>query len=264
MEMSQSGAERRRWARIPGASLSDVSASIVSGPDVSLVNLSCGGALVQVAARYPVRSAIRLKLTRSTGEVTVAPGTVAWAEVASIVDGKIHYLVAIIFQQPIDMAVATGSQQPDEAVLSSPLSELSAAPDAANPAGGHALEAVLNAREAEHARALAEQQARYEVLLAELTTVANGQQAEYRQLLEQQAAAADQQRAAVERAVRELEAQLRAAEERCAAHETRLLALRREAETLVSLLTSPVKTDVSQHDRASTFTPPGASTHAVA
>ena len=116
--MSGAEAERRQWPRIPAALLSNVTASIMAGPDVKLVNLSRGGALMEVAARYPMRSKVRLKLTRSTGEVTQVPGTVSWAKVASIANGKINYLLAVIFERSIeDLTAATGVEDIENAAL---------------------------------------------------------------------------------------------------------------------------------------------------
>ena len=100
--MSGAEAERRQWPRIPASLLGNVTASIMAGPDVKLVNLSRGGALMEVAARYPMRSKVRLKLMRSTGEITQVPGTVSWAKVGSITNGKINYLLAVIFEKSID------------------------------------------------------------------------------------------------------------------------------------------------------------------
>ena len=99
--MSQPGSERRQWPRVPASSLSHITASVVAGPPVQLVNLSRGGALMEVASRFPMRSRVRLKLTLATGEVTVAEGLVAWARVAAIVNKQVNYLVAIIFDTPI-------------------------------------------------------------------------------------------------------------------------------------------------------------------
>lgn len=45
-----SRAERRQWPRIPASLLRNLAASIIAGPDVKLVNLSRGGALMEVAA----------------------------------------------------------------------------------------------------------------------------------------------------------------------------------------------------------------------
>lgn len=105
--------ERRQWPRLPASMLGDLAASIVSGPEVKLVNLSRGGALIEVPTRYPMRSWVRLRLTRSSGDVTVAAGTVLWSQVASMIGGRINYLMAIAFETPIaDLTAATGIREP--------------------------------------------------------------------------------------------------------------------------------------------------------
>lgn len=82
---------------------------MVDGPDLKLVNLSRGGALVESPSRYPMRSAIQLALTRASGTVTVKTATVSWAQVASIVEMRISYLLAFSFDTPIaDFEAATG------------------------------------------------------------------------------------------------------------------------------------------------------------
>jgi hypothetical protein len=109
VQSSWHGPERRRWPRIPASLLVGVSAAFVNGPDVTLVNLSCGGALIEVSARYPMKAFVRLKLARSTGAVTTAAGTVLWSKVNSIVNGQVSYLMAVAFDKPIaDMEGATG------------------------------------------------------------------------------------------------------------------------------------------------------------
>ena len=100
--MSYAGIERRRWPRIPAAALGNMSASILAGPEaVKLVDLSCGGALLEVAARFPLKSSVRLKLTQPGGEPILVEGRVARAKVAALVNGVINYRFAVIFDKPI-------------------------------------------------------------------------------------------------------------------------------------------------------------------
>lgn len=107
--MERSGSDRRQWPRIPAAQLNGLSASIVDGPALKLVNLSRGGALVESPARYPMRSAIQLAVTRPSGAVSIKTANVSWAQVASIVDMRISYLLAFTFDTPIDdFEAATG------------------------------------------------------------------------------------------------------------------------------------------------------------
>lgn len=104
-----SGRDRRQWPRIPASQLTGLSASVVGGPALKLVNLSRGGALGESPSRYPMRSSIQLVLTRASGAVTVKTAKVSWAQVASIVDMRISYLHAFTFDAPIDdFEAATG------------------------------------------------------------------------------------------------------------------------------------------------------------
>lgn len=99
--------ERRQWPRVPASVLSDVTASIVAGPPVTLVNLSRGGALLESSAR-PMKAAVRLRLTRPSGSTTLVVGRVNWARVASIGAGHINYVVAISFDEPLDLEQTFG------------------------------------------------------------------------------------------------------------------------------------------------------------
>lgn len=209
--------ERRQWPRLPASMLGDLAASIVSGPEVKLVNLSRGGALIEVPTRYPMRSWVRLRLTRPGGDVTVAAGTVLWSQVASMIGGRINYLMAIAFETPIaDLAAATG------------VKETQAAPRAAE-------------HESELARARAEadqQRAEVEQLRAE---------AQYqRAAAERQRVEAERQRIDLDARCRALQARIAELESLCAAHEARALTLRREAEQLAAALAAPVQPESAQ------------------
>jgi hypothetical protein len=377
--MSQTPAERREWPRIPAAALGSISAAVVAGPDVKLVDLSRGGAMMEVAARFPMRSSVRLKLTQSTGEVTVAAGRVAWAKVASIVEGRINYRVAVVFEQPIPDLVAGMSgagvpgQQTAASAVSAPAPEGSGdaavshpggsrlaaidqpaletdanseAPAAAEPvvsagqdrvpaalpslgnltrfptgfAAGYAarsdvhrtdpageleaerrrweeersrlvqaaadacaradaLQASRTEQEQASAKAIGEQQERYDALIGELVEANNEQQREYQQLLDARTAALDEQRSRAEQLEAELarqraageqhsaelharqlelEARLEAAEALCGAHEARARGIRREAERLISMITSPLRPGLSQQDETAAASGTGA------
>lgn len=111
--MSETGIERRRWPRIPASSLGDVSAAIVAGPDVRLVDLSRGGALLEASERVPLQSFVRLELTPAHGDTSRTEGRVAWARVSSIHDGRVHYRVAIVFAEPLaELPVPAADSRP--------------------------------------------------------------------------------------------------------------------------------------------------------
>ena len=112
MELNPTAPERRRFPRIPGSLLGHVSASFVNGPDVTLVNLSRSGALIEVSTRYAMKAFVRLKLARSPETVTIAAGTVLWSKVHSIVNGQVSYQMAVVFEKPIaDIEAATGIRE---------------------------------------------------------------------------------------------------------------------------------------------------------
>lgn len=202
--------ERRQWPRLPASMLGDLAASIVSGPEVKLVNLSRGGALIEVPTRYPMRSWVRLRLTRPGGDVTVAAGTVLWSQVASMIGGRINYLMAIAFETPIaDLAAATG------------VKETQAAPRAAE----HESELARVRAEADQQRAEAQYQ---------------------RAAAERQRVEAERQRIDLDARCRALQARIAELESLCAAHEARALTLRREAEQLVAALAAPVQPESAQ------------------
>lgn len=115
--MNNVGLERRRWPRTAASSLGLVSAAIVAGPDAALVNLSRGGVLLEVAARLPLRTSVRLKFTQADGERMEVAGRIAWAKVAGIVDGQITYRVAVEFEQPIPALPGVAETDQDESPL---------------------------------------------------------------------------------------------------------------------------------------------------
>ena len=230
--------ERRQWPRLPASMLGDVSASIVSGPQVKLVNISRGGALIEVPTRYPMRSWVRLRLTRATGDVTIAAGTVLWAQVASMVEGRINYLIAIAFETPIeDLPAATG------------IMESQAAPQASE----HDAELARVQAETEQQRAEVEQ-LRAEAQHQRTEAERHRTEAERHRIeAERQRIEAERQRIEAERHRVELDARCRALQARiteleslCAAHEARSLTLRREAEKLAAAIAAPIQPEAAQ------------------
>lgn len=97
-----------------------MSASIVAGPDALLVDLSKGGALLELAGRLSLGSAVKLRLIRDGGEVVLVTGRVAWQKVASIAAGKINYRVAVAFDVPLADSVLADSDAPAVTATSSP------------------------------------------------------------------------------------------------------------------------------------------------
>jgi hypothetical protein len=262
---STHGPERRRSPRIPGTLLAQVSASLVNGPEVSLVNLSRSGALMEVAARYPMRAFVRLKLVRPPETVTVAAATVVWSRVSSIVNGQVGYLMAVAFEKPIvDIEVATGvrvdgERIPDTTAVEPAAFEIAPRPHASAPAAPEprphdeeptlrlerasatakveALQTALDSREQDHRRALREQQERYESIIADMASATNDLRAE----ICRQRDAADVERRESDTRTRHLEMQLHLLESRGAAHEGRSRLLRQEIERLLAVIATPIE-----------------------
>lgn len=146
--VSEPVVERRRWPRISATSLG-MSAVLINGPDAGLMNLSRGGALLEVAGRLSLGAAVRLRLVKAGLELPVINGKVSWQKVASIANGQIHYRVAVVFEQPLAESALGDGVEPAEATADAP-----AAADAPEAAAG-APEASADAPEPEPDRATA-------------------------------------------------------------------------------------------------------------
>lgn len=197
--------ERRQWPRVPASVLSDVTASIVAGPPVKVVNVSRGGALLESSAR-PKNAAVRLRLTRPTGTTTVLAGSVKWSRVASIAPGHINYVVAVSFDEPLDLEQAFGlSTAAEQAAVAEPPVAVTtpAVLTSADVPGSEmedahlrweeerirlvqklaeateridALQAAMQSQAQEQGEAIAKQKGRYEDLIAELVQVSRDRQ----------------------------------------------------------------------------------------
>jgi hypothetical protein len=144
--VSYVGIERRRWPRIPAAALANVSVSILAGPDsVKVIDLSCGGALLEVAARFPLKATVKLRLTQPGAELIVVEGRVARAKVAALVNGVINYRFAVIFDRPLAAVpgVAAGDQHAASVAAATPSEAPKSLPVAIAPAGPVAGERTL-------------------------------------------------------------------------------------------------------------------------
>jgi hypothetical protein len=120
----------------------------------------------------------------------------------------------------------------------------------------HLLDARTAALDQQRSRAeqyeadLARHRAAAEQQFAELQHEQRSRAEQYEADLARHRAAAEQHSAEWQSRQIELEARLEAAEALCAAHEARARGLRREAERLMSMITSPVRPGSSQQDEA--------------
>jgi hypothetical protein len=98
----RSGSDRRQHRRFAASELPGLrSARIKFGPDVALVDVSAGGALLETDARLHPDSEALLELVGSAGEAVV-PFRVLRCQIAGL-NGSPRYLGACVFTQPLDL-----------------------------------------------------------------------------------------------------------------------------------------------------------------
>ena len=101
--------ERRKHCRVSGAMIADTIVRVRPGYDGDLVNLSPGGALVEL--RRPLAPGVRVDVQLSRGEASVAlRALVLRCSVRAIaaLDG-VTYQAALLFEQPFDLGRASGA-----------------------------------------------------------------------------------------------------------------------------------------------------------
>lgn len=79
--------------------MGSLSAAIITGPEVTLGNISRSGARLEVAEPFPMRTTVQLKIVPPRGEKLIVSARVIWSKVASIGNGKIRYAVGVAFDQ---------------------------------------------------------------------------------------------------------------------------------------------------------------------
>jgi hypothetical protein len=262
---------------------------------VTLVNLSRSGALIEVSTRYAMKAFVRLKLVRAPEKVTIAPGTVLWSRVNSIVNGQVSYFMAVAFERPIaDIEEAIGVRE----AATNPVADVPEVPPTPtevlkiverddDPAVGReaveqppmdddrarlvldltaamaradALQATLASREQQHQQALRAQHERYQAIIAETVKASTDQQLG----IARQRDAAEYQKAQLESRIAALVTEVQVLERRNAAHEERQQALRQEVERLLSVLAAPVDAPTVRPDSVTAFPIPPPAVHAVA
>jgi hypothetical protein len=108
-----------------------ITAALAAGPEAGLVNLSQGGALLEVPGRLSLGSAVRLKLMKEGSDIAVVNGRVAWQKVASISSGQINYRIAVAFDAPLEAALlADGDGAQTEPTEAEPAVETAPEPEA--------------------------------------------------------------------------------------------------------------------------------------
>jgi hypothetical protein len=107
------GADRREHVRVRPDGNNQLAATLASGSDIHLIDLSRGGAQFECERRFLPNAAVSLRLRTQDGEVLVT-GRVVRSRIVRLVSGGLGYLVAVAFAKELQ-------------------TELDAAPPAARP-----------------------------------------------------------------------------------------------------------------------------------
>ncbi len=121
VEPSGSGADRRSYVRVKPDENNGLAATLASGSDIRLIDLSKGGAQFECDRRFLPNAAVSLRLLTRDGEVLVT-GRVVRSRIVRLASGGLGYLVAVAFATPLKSDVL------DEAARTAPAS--AAAPPA--------------------------------------------------------------------------------------------------------------------------------------
>ena len=110
MEPSASGADRRIHVRIRPDENNRLAATLASGSDIRLIDLSKGGAQFECDRRFLPNATVSLRLLTRDGEVLVT-GRVVRSRIVRVVSGGLGYLVAMAFSKPLQSDVLEEAAQ---------------------------------------------------------------------------------------------------------------------------------------------------------
>lgn len=96
------GADRRSSPRVPAASVPNLKARLLAGPDVRLVDLSRRGVLLETQTRLLPGSPIRLKFVADDATL-VLKGSVVRSSVSTFGEQGLVYRTAVAFDQDISI-----------------------------------------------------------------------------------------------------------------------------------------------------------------
>jgi hypothetical protein len=91
---------RRAWPRIPAAQLPQLSATLTTGPDIRLIDISRGGALFECSKRLVPASAVALRLVTPDG-THIVRGRVVRSRIVRMERGGLGYQAAIAFNEAL-------------------------------------------------------------------------------------------------------------------------------------------------------------------
>ena len=111
---------RRAWPRIPAAQLPQLSATLTTGPDIRLIDISRGGALFECSKRLVPASAVALRLVTPDG-THIVRGRVVRSRIVRMERGGLGYQAAVAFNEALKEFIdepAAGSSAPTPAPAS--------------------------------------------------------------------------------------------------------------------------------------------------
>jgi hypothetical protein len=137
---STAASNRRVFPRIPAAQVPQLSATLTTGPDIRLIDVSRGGALFECTKRLVPASAVALRLVTPDG-THIVRGRVVRSRIVRLERGGLGYQAAVAFNEPLKALIddaeapppAQSTPAPDAPALSAP-SAASAAASGAEPA----------------------------------------------------------------------------------------------------------------------------------
>lgn len=105
-EAEQTGANRRDHVRIRPDETNRLAATLASGSNVRLIDLSRGGAQFECDRRFLPNATVTLRLITRDGEHPVS-GRVVRSRIVRLGSGGLGYLVAVAFGTPLQADLAT-------------------------------------------------------------------------------------------------------------------------------------------------------------
>lgn len=117
--MTPNGTNRRSWGRMPATAFADLKATLNSGVDVELVNLSRGGAQFRTSKRMLPGLGVTLNLGTSDGRMTMK-GKVMRSSMVKLSDGSLGYEVGVAFDLELGTPGRVPAQERAEAANSAP------------------------------------------------------------------------------------------------------------------------------------------------
>jgi hypothetical protein len=103
---------RRAWPRIPAAQIPQLSATLTTGPDIRLIDISRGGALFECSKRLVPASAVALRLVTPDG-THIVRGRVVRSRIVRMERGGLGYQAAVAFNEALsDFIDEPGAKTP--------------------------------------------------------------------------------------------------------------------------------------------------------